>query len=98
MVVDLAEAAALGYFRNIYFPDPSVFSRSSLNAFIALGRPYWRAGRNRTAQLLLHRRRVIERQAGAVLAPAKNGGSDDFDTHREHATNVGQVFRDPTNT
>jgi len=96
-VVDLAEAAAQGYFRNIYFPDPSVFSRPSLNAFIALGRPYWRAVRNRIAELLLDRRLLIERESVRMLLPIEVGDFVDFYSSEEHATNVGKMFRDPKN-
>ena len=51
-VLDLAELAARGYLDAPAIADLSVFSRSSLNAFIALGKPVWRALRSRVSWLL----------------------------------------------
>ena len=51
-IVDLAELAAQGHFDDLNIGDLSVFSRSSLNGFIALGKPYWRSVRERVARLL----------------------------------------------
>src|SRR3954470_23556437 len=96
-VVDLAEAASLGYFRNIRFPDLSVFSRPTLNAFIALGKPYWQAVRNRVAELILDPRLLVDRKAVRMLFPVEIGDFVDFYSSREHASNVGKMFRDPAN-
>jgi len=94
-VVDLAEAASLGYFRNVRFPDLSVFSRSTLNAFIALGKPYWQAVRNRVAELILDPRLLVDLKTARMLFPIEIGDFVDFYSSREHATNVGKMFRDP---
>ena len=51
-IVDLAQLAAQGYFKDLNIPDLSVFSRDSLNEFIALGKPYWRAVRQRVTTFL----------------------------------------------
>src|SRR5215470_5898913 len=54
-ILDLAAVAARGYFDDLKIPDPTVFYRNSLNAFIALGKPYWRGVRLRVAELLAAR-------------------------------------------
>ncbi len=97
-LVDLAEAAALGHFEDLNIPDLSVFSRSSLNGFIALGRPYWRSVRERVARLIESGQpRLIEQKAVKMLVPVEIGDYVDFYSSEEHATNVGSMFRDPKN-
>ena len=97
-LVDLAEAAALGHFEDLNIPDLSVFSRSSLNGFIALGRPHWRSVRERVARLIESGQpRLIEQKAVKMLVPVEIGDYVDFYSSEEHATNVGSMFRDPKN-
>ncbi|CAB3766552.1 fumarylacetoacetase [Paraburkholderia humisilvae] len=87
----------------------SVFARDSLNAFIALGRDTWRSVRVQLSALLardnprlrddtaLHARALV-RQADATLhLPVDIPGYTDFYSSKEHATNVGSMFRDPKN-
>jgi fumarylacetoacetase len=97
-ILDLAEVAALGHFEDLNIPDLSVFSRSSLNGFIALGRPYWRSVRARVARLIDDGLPVfIEQRAVEMLVPVEIGDYVDFYSSEEHATNVGSMFRDPNN-
>jgi fumarylacetoacetase len=99
-IVDLAELAALDYLRDLNIPDPSVFSKPSLNAFIALGKPYWRAVRQRVSELIeadAARRVLIDQSAVKMLLPVEIGDYVDFYSSEEHATNVGKMFRDPSN-
>lgn len=92
--------------------DPTggrVFARSSLNAFIALGRDSWRQVRERVSELLRHdsptlrddpalRARALVPMAGVRLhLPVEVGDYTDFYSSKEHATNVGSMFRDPKN-
>ena len=89
-------------------PHP-VFGDISLNAFIALGRPAWRATREAISILLRHDNPVLRDDQvlrGQALVPkaevrmhlpVKVGGYTDFYSSREHATNVGSMFRDPAN-
>src|SRR5438309_1683251 len=54
-VVDLAELAEMGFLKkeiSEFKIDPSVFSKNFLNDFISLGRPVWRAIRERISDLL----------------------------------------------
>jgi fumarylacetoacetase len=96
-IVDLAQLAAQGYFHDLQIPDPSVFSRASLNAFIGLGKPYWRAVRQRVATFLASNGPHIEQSAAKMLPPVEIGDYVDFYSSEEHATNVGKMFRDPNN-
>ena len=92
--------------------DPAgsrVFNRPSLNGFIALGQSVWREVRASVSELLRHdsprlrddqnlRARALVPMAEAILhLPVEIGGYTDFYSSKEHATNVGMMFRDPKN-
>jgi fumarylacetoacetase len=98
-IVDLAELASRGDFDDLRIPDLSVFSQPSLNLFIALGKPYWRAVRKRIGALLGAggRQGLIEQRRARMLLPVEIGDYVDFYSSEEHATNVGKMFRDPAN-
>lgn len=85
------------------------FNRSTLNDFIALGRPVWTATRNRIIDLLtegndelknnlpLIEMALFEQEKVQMHLPVQIGDYTDFYSSREHATNVGTMFRDPAN-
>ena len=86
-----------------------VFSSTSLNAFMGAGRSVWTEVRQQLQSLLSAdnpalrdnetlRAHVFHRQdrVGMVL-PAHIGDYTDFYSSKEHATNVGTMFRDPNN-
>jgi fumarylacetoacetase len=87
----------------------SVLGLPNLNAFMALGRPAWREVRSKLTRLLSHDEPTLRddealRQAALVpaasvemLLPATIGDYTDFYSSREHATNVGVMFRGPDN-
>ncbi|GAA4440046.1 fumarylacetoacetase [Pontibacter saemangeumensis] len=87
--------------------DPNVFHRPALNDFIALGKPIWRAVRNRVSELLrndndeisgnsnLIRECLVKQSEAEMLMPVKVPNYTDFYSSQEHATNVGSMFRDP---
>ncbi|SDH94771.1 fumarylacetoacetate hydrolase [Paraburkholderia steynii] len=87
----------------------SVFVRDALNDFIALGRDTWRSVRIQLSKLLSRdhatlrddaelRNRALIRQSDATLyLPVQIPGYTDFYSSKEHATNVGSMFRDPKN-
>ena len=89
--------------------DPNVFHRRYLNDFIALGKPVWRAVRNRVSELLrndneeisgnsaLMNECLIKQVDAQMLMPVKVPNYTDFYSSIEHATNVGTMFRDPKN-
>ncbi|CAK6970421.1 fumarylacetoacetase [Scomber scombrus] len=86
-----------------------VFAQPTLNAFMALGYEAWRESR-RTLQVLLSanentlrddvslRSRAFVSQSAAIMhLPADIGDYTDFYSSRDHATNVGTMFRGKEN-
>ncbi|OPF95542.1 fumarylacetoacetase [Rhodopseudomonas palustris] len=104
-VLDLA---ALQAAKLLDLPE-DVFTQSSINAFMALGPNVWRRTRARINALLRHDnpelRDHAELRAKALLPmsqvklhlPLRVAGFTDFYSSKEHATNVGTMFRDKTN-
>jgi fumarylacetoacetase len=86
-----------------------VFRRPTLNAFLALGRPAWREARSLLSDLLSGKnpalrdnpgfrdRALVPRSEVEMLLPVDIGDYSDFYSSREHATNVGSMFRGPDN-
>ncbi|MEW5989506.1 MAG: fumarylacetoacetase [Chloroflexota bacterium] len=86
-----------------------LFNRPNLNAFLALGRPAWREARAIIRDLLrednpflrdndaLRERALRHQTAVELLLPVEIGDYTDFYSSREHATNVGVMFRGPEN-
>ncbi|GAA4041791.1 fumarylacetoacetase [Hymenobacter glaciei] len=111
-VLDLYAASQLGFFSDLTElgdAQPKVFRRRSLNAFLRLGRPAWRAVRQRVSELLRHdeprlrdheeavRECLLRQTEVQMLRPVKPANYTDFYSSIEHATNVGIMFRDPAN-
>ncbi|WP_174769870.1 fumarylacetoacetase [Paraburkholderia hayleyella] len=109
VIVDLAALQAAGLLNLPQAASGEVFSQGSLNAFIALGRDAWRSVRVQLSVLFAHdtpalrdapvlHERVLVRQDQATLhLPVEIPGYTDFYSSKEHATNVGSMFRDPAN-
>ena len=105
-VLDLAVLEAAGLLPT---GAQNVFGQTSLNAFIALGRPVWQQVRARLQQLLsadcaelrdntaLRARAFYPQATVAMLLPVEVPGYTDFYSSKEHAYNVGCMFRDPKN-
>ena len=105
-VLDLAALEAAGLLQTGSEP---VFNQATLNAFIALGRPVWQQVRARLQQLLsadcaelrdnadLRAKAFYPQAAVAMLLPIEVPGYTDFYSSKEHAYNVGCMFRDPKN-
>lgn len=86
-----------------------VFNQPSLNDFISLGKPAWQAARKQISFLLrkdearlrddadLRTRALIPLQQVQMHLPVRVGAYTDFYSSKEHATNVGSMFRDPAN-
>jgi fumarylacetoacetase len=89
--------------------DIGVFAASVLNPFMALGPKVWSKTRARISELLRHdhpelrdndalRRRALVPMADAKLhLPIAVSGYTDFYSSKEHATNVGVMFRGKDN-
>ncbi len=105
-VLDLAVLEAAGL---LPIGAQNVFGQSSLNAFIALGRPVWQQVRARLQQLLsadcaelrdnvaLRAKAFYPQASVSMLLPIEVPGYTDFYSSKEHAYNVGCMFRDPKN-
>ncbi|RZN21557.1 fumarylacetoacetase [Bradyrhizobium sp. Leo121] len=89
--------------------EPAVFAASSLNPFMALGPKVWSRTRARISELLRHdhpelrdnerlRQRALVPMADVKLhLPITVAGYTDFYSSKEHATNVGIMFRGKDN-
>ncbi len=107
-VVDLSQLAEAGLFKNIAL-DASVLQQKTLNDFIALGKPVTSAVRKRLIELFsegnnelqgneaLKARVLLKQSEVQMLLPVHIPNYTDFYSSREHATNVGCMFRDPKN-
>lgn len=106
-VLDLAalEAAGLIRFENA----TGVFAKPSLNAFMALGPKVWTKTRARISELLRHdnpelrdnaelrRHALVPLNFAQMHLPIEVQGFTDFYSSKEHATNVGVMFRGKDN-
>ena len=107
-VIDLAALQQLGYFEGIPLTE-DIFMQDTLNDFIADGRTTWRLVRNRIAEVFdaennklkdneAHKEIVIfAADEIEMLLPVSIGDYTDFYSSKDHATNVGTMFRDPEN-
>ena len=107
-VLDLAIIHKNGLFNGLELPS-GIFESDSLNGFMALGKAKWTDTRNRISQLLkestsdlkddeaLKFQALIPMSQVAMLLPVQIGDYTDFYASKEHATNVGTMFRDPNN-
>ena len=106
--IDLGALHQLGYFSEIPLTD-DIFLQDTLNDFIADGRKTWRLVRNRIAEIFdttngelrdnaIHKDRIVFRMEEVEMQlPVEIGDYTDFYASKEHATNVGSLFRDPKN-
>ncbi|MCR9154139.1 MAG: fumarylacetoacetase [Bacteroidetes bacterium] len=106
--VDLAAMHQLGYFEGISLPE-DVFLQDTINDFITLGKPTVRQVRNRIAEVFDVNNSGLQNQAQhqetilfpveelQMLMPVFIQDYTDFYSSREHATNVGVMFRGKEN-
>jgi fumarylacetoacetase len=107
-VVDLSILADVGLLDGLGI-DRQAFLAPHLNALMAFGKPATRALRQRLSELLREDNATMrdddQLREDALLAldqvtlhmPVNVGDYTDFYSSREHATNVGTMFRDPAN-
>ncbi|HSP12082.1 MAG TPA: fumarylacetoacetase [Salegentibacter sp.] len=106
--IDLGALHQLGYFEGIPLTD-DIFLQDTLNDFISDGKKTWRLVRNRIADIFdannsklrdheEHRKTVLfTLEEIEMQMPVQVGDYTDFYSSKEHATNVGTMFRDPEN-
>ena len=106
-VLDLSLMASFGYFDDLNFTVAD-FSQEFLNPMMRKGKMAVRALRNRIAELLAtdntsFQNNTAQHQAlipiteAQMALPVQIGDYTDFYSSKEHATNVGVMFRDPAN-
>lgn len=106
--INLGAMHQLGYFDGIPLTD-DIFLQDSLNDFISDGKKTWRLVRNRIGDIFDSTNPVLrdnENHRNIILfsldeiemqLPVQIGDYTDFYSSKEHATNVGKMFRDPDN-
>ena len=106
--IDLGALHQLGYFKDIPLTD-DIFLQDTLNDFISDGQKTWRLVRNRISEIFEESNETLknnEDHKNVVLfsmdeiemqLPVLIGDYTDFYSSKEHATNVGTMFRDPDN-
>ena len=104
--IDLGALHQLGYFEGIPLTD-DIFLQDSLNDFISDGKKTWRLVRNRISEIFdkdnsqlrdheEHRNTVLFTMDEIEMQlPVQIGDYTDFYSSKEHATNIGSMFRDP---
>jgi fumarylacetoacetase len=106
-VLNLATLANEGYFNDLPF-SAHVFQQDFLNPIMKYGKLAIRALRNRISELLQednnsfrlqqeHHAALIPVTSVHTHLPVQIGDYTDFYSSKEHATNVGIMFRDPAN-
>ncbi len=107
-VIDLFELYKLGCFESLPF-ESNDFDASSLNSLMKKGKLAVRELRNVLSALLLsdnsflrdkheaHGSFLFTHDSVEMLLPINIGDYTDFYSSKEHATNVGVMFRDPAN-
>lgn len=105
-VVDLQRCLNMGLFEGIVSPSARVFKRKTLNSFIKLGKEATSGVRRAIQKELCKDDSLLRDPELSLLTargevkmhlPVRVGDYTDFYSSREHATNVGAMFRDPDN-
>ncbi len=108
-VLDLSALESRELFDHAEIREQRPFSQPALNAFMAMGPEAWQAARAVVSHLLrastptlrddadFRARALFDRHAVEMLLPAHVGDYTDFYSSKEHATNVGTMFRGPEN-
>ncbi|MBT8282920.1 MAG: fumarylacetoacetase [Muriicola sp.] len=106
--IDLGALHQLGYFKDIPLTD-DIFLQDTLNDFISDGKKTWRLVRNRISELFEKNNQELQKNKDhqkivlftmdeiEMQLPVHIGDYTDFYSSKEHATNVGKMFRDPEN-
>ena len=107
-VIDLGALQQLNYFEGIELTD-DMFMQDTLNDFISDGKKTWRLVRNRISDIFEHSNPLLrdnqehrdivifKMEDVEMQLPVLIGDYTDFYSSKEHATNVGKMFRDPAN-
>jgi fumarylacetoacetase len=106
-ILDLSVLEDQGLFDGPALQGQRVFASPVLNPFLSLGKAAWSEARARVSQLLrtdepalrdnptLREQALLPMSEAQMLLPAEVGDYTDFYSSREHASNVGTMFRGP---
>lgn len=106
-VISLTKLEELGYFKETKL-IPKTFHKS-LNKFLKQGKKIWREIRDEIATIfdinntelqhnLIHKEQTLFKLENIqLIKPVNIGDYTDFYSSKDHATNVGKMFRDPEN-
>jgi fumarylacetoacetase len=106
--IDLGALQQLNYFEGIELTD-DMFLQDTLNDFISDGKKTWRLVRNRIADIFDEKNPklrdnikdkdivIFKMKDVEMQLPVLIGDYTDFYSSKEHATNVGKLFRDSEN-
>ena len=108
-IIDTAVLFDAGMLAHVPGLSRELLYANSLNSLLSTGVSTWRALRVRVAELFtqgnsdvlknadLHARVLVKQSQAQLYLPTKVSNYVDFYSSREHATNVGAMFRDPQN-
>lgn len=105
-IVDLQRCQNMGIFGPLLPASINVFKRKTLNRFISLGKKVTSGVRRIIQEELCNESSLLRDEDLSLLTPMREatmhlpvriGDYTDFYSSREHATNVGKMFRDPDN-
>ena len=104
-VISIKNLEKEGYFNKINLLKDT-FQEPNLNKFLEHDKSIWREVRNKIAEIfdiknnfktkILNQNILFDKNIEMVL-PVKIGDYTDFYSSKDHATNVGKMFRDPEN-
>ena len=108
-ILDLSVIESAGLLTLAGDPNQRLFSRPSLNLFLSMGKDAWRAARMQIHGLLrddattlkehdaLLNEALVPMARASMFLPVEIGDYTDFYSSKEHATNVGTMFRGAEN-
>lgn len=109
MILDLNETVKVGLLNDTSIHASNIFEQSTLNDFMSLGREVCREVRSKISKLLrndnpilrdneLLKNKILHHKSNVtMLLPIKIGGFSDFYSSKEHASNLGIMFRGKDN-
>jgi fumarylacetoacetase len=108
-ILDLSVLEEKGFFKNTDVGNRKIFSNNFLNEFMSLGRPVWKQVRIILQDILscdshvlkqneqLKQKALVKISDAVLCMPVEIGDYTDFYSSKEHATNVGIMFRGKEN-
>ena len=108
-ILDLSVLESAGFFEEIFGSPSYIFTKPALNSFLEQGPQSWSAVRRIISNLLradepalrdkedIKAQAILKQSDARMLLPADISNYTDFYSSREHAFNVGTIFRDKKN-